>query len=280
MIFQAETSDTEVTGVRFLNEATLHNAIANAQVEFYDKLFLTNPEAVKNAALINSSGSNNVYKQLSENEIRELGTASGFLFNSKGNIITNYHAVESCLEMKVGYNKKIINAKVIDADKELDLAVLKTDLRVKQFAYFADESYKARLGEDVVVVGFPLQGVLSSNLSLTKGNISALAGINDDDKLFQITAPIQAGNSGEPMLNNRGNVIGVVQSKLNALKIAKYTGDFPQNVNFSIKYDNVIDFLNKKKISYTTKKQSKVKSTSDIADETKKYLVKLACVVM
>lgn len=278
IIFESESSDTEVTGIRFLNEATLHNAIAKAQMGFYDKLFLTTSDVIKNAALVNGSGINNIYKKLSQNETRELSTASGFLFNSKGNIITNYHTIESCMKINVELNNKKRDAKVIYADKELDLAVLETDIRKKQYAHFADKSYKVRLGEDVVVVGFPLQGVLSSNLSLTKGNVSALAGINDDEKLFQFTAPVQAGNSGGPMLNNRGHVIGVVQSKLNALKIANYTGDFPQNVNFSIKYNNVLDFLNKNNISYKSNKKTKVKNTPDIADEAKKYLIKLTCI--
>src|SRR6266478_224338 len=88
-----------------------------------------------------------------------------------------------------------------------------------------------RVGESVVAVGFPLTGLLSSDPIVTTGIISALSGLRNDRRRIQITAPVQPGNSGGPLLGENGSVVGVVVGKLDALKMVKVTGDIPQNVN-------------------------------------------------
>src|SRR6185295_986528 len=102
----------------------------------------------------------------------------------------------------------------------------------------------ARLGESVVAVGFPLSGLLSSDPIVTTGSISALSGLNNDRRAIQISAPIQPGNSGGPLLGENGSVVGIVMAKLNALKMVQATGDIPQNVNFAISVGIVQPFLN------------------------------------
>jgi S1-C subfamily serine protease len=99
-------------------------------------------------------------------------------------------------------------------------------------------------GETVVTYGFPLSGLLSSGPTLTTGDVSALAGLRDNPLHFQISAPVQPGNSGGPLLDAQAHVIGVVVSKLNAARIARMTGgDIPQNVNFAIKGSEALAFL-------------------------------------
>jgi S1-C subfamily serine protease len=93
----------------------------------------------------------------------------------------------------------------------------------------------ARLGEEIVVYGFPLAGLLASSGNVTTGNITALAGLGDDIRFLQISAPVQPGNSGGPVLDRNGNIVGIVVSKLDAIKTAIATQDIPQNVNFAIK---------------------------------------------
>ncbi|MDA1325678.1 MAG: serine protease, partial [Proteobacteria bacterium] len=87
-----------------------------------------------------------------------------------------------------------------------------------------------RTGNDIIVAGYPLHGLLSSDLNVTKGIISALTGPGDDRRIMQITAPVQPGNSGGPLLDTSGNVVGVIVSKLNALRVARATGTLPANV--------------------------------------------------
>lgn len=77
-----------------------------------------------------------------------------------------------------------------------------------------------KLGEDIIVIGFPLRGLLSSAPTVTNGIVSSLAGLHDDSTRFQISAPVQPGNSGGPALDRAGNIVGMVVSKLNVLRLA------------------------------------------------------------
>lgn len=97
-------------------------------------------------------------------------------------------------------------------------------------------------GESVTVVGFPLRGLLTE-VNVTNGIVSSLAGPGGDKTLVQMTAPVQAGNSGGPLLDGGGNVIGVVVAKLDALNIWQITGDLPQNINFAIRGEIAHNFV-------------------------------------
>lgn len=100
-----------------------------------------------------------------------------------------------------------------------------------------------------MAAGFPLAGLLSSEINVSTGIVSATAGIRGDQGRVQISAPVQPGNSGGPLLDDRGNVIGVVVGKLDAIRVAAYTGDIPQNINFAIKSGRLDAFLRRNGIS-------------------------------
>jgi len=161
---------------------------------------------------------------------RRVATGSGFIVAS-GYVLTNKHVIENCAEVRVPAHKTEL--KVLARDAKHDLALLEGELPSTSPARFRTGP-APRLGEPVIVAGFPLTDLLASSLNVTSGTISALAGPKDDQALFQITAPVQRGNSGGPVLDANGEVLGVVVSKLNALRIAMTTGDVPQNVNFAI----------------------------------------------
>ena len=95
----------------------------------------------------------------------------------------------------------------------------------------------------MVAVGFPLPGLLASEANVTTGTVSALAGVGNDTRLLQMTVPVQPGNSGGPLLDLQGRVVGIVVGKLDALQVASVTGDIPQNVNFAIKAGVAQSFL-------------------------------------
>lgn len=161
---------------------------------------------------------------------RRIATGSGFVVAS-GYVLTNNHVIENCAEVRVPAHKTEL--KVLARDAKHDLALLEGELPSAIAARFRIGP-APRLGEPVIVAGFPLTDLLASSLNVTSGTVSALAGPKDDQALFQITAPVQRGNSGGPVLDANGEVLGVVVSKLNALRIAMATGDVPQNVNFAI----------------------------------------------
>ena len=133
-----------------------------------------------------------------------------------------------------------------------------------------------KLGEAVFAVGYPLQGLLASSLSITPGAISALAGIRNDIRFLQVTSPVQPGNSGGPLLDDSGNVIGVISSKLDALKIAGITGDI-QNVNFAIKSSLAEAFLEANGIPYVVKPSNTRSEATAIAERARNFTVILEC---
>jgi S1-C subfamily serine protease len=135
-----------------------------------------------------------------------------------------------------------------------------------------------RQGEDIVVYGFPLSGVLASGGNIAVGNITALAGLGNDSRFLQISAPIQPGNSGGPLLDRNGTVVGIVVAKLNALEIASATGDIPQNVNFAIKASVAAAFLDAQGVAHAESVAVGALSTPDIAERAKSFTVQVICV--
>ena len=122
----------------------------------------------------------------------------------------------------------------------------------RQFTSLRSPSYGSPFDkvETVAAYGYPLPGLLASGGNLTTGNITALSGIGDDSRLLQISVPVQPGNSGGPLLDSGGNVVGVVEGKINAIKIAAASGDIPQNVNFAIKASVIATFLDSNGVRY------------------------------
>src|SRR6185295_2870590 len=167
-------------------------------------------------------------------------------------------------------------ASVVGQDLDADLAILKTQLSVPKTIAMRS-SPALRLGESVIAFGFPLSGSLSQGGNLTTGNVSALAGLGDDPKYLQITAPVQPGNSGGPLLDESGNLIGVITAKLDAMAIAKRTGDIPQNVNFAIKTEVLEAFLKSAGVRYEKNVSDRPLQVADIADIAKASTVRIEC---
>lgn len=170
--------------------------------------------------------------------------------------------IEGCAEVRIPpYGPGALLA----TDSRNDLALLRTGKGGHLPVAFR-EGRGVRLGEPVVVVGFPLWGLLAASPSVTTGTVSAMAGPGNDSRLLQISAPVQPGNSGGLLLDEGGRVIGVVVSKLDALKVAEITGDLPQNVNFAISGAVVRAFLEGQGVAYVTDTSTKPLSTAEIAE--------------
>ena len=133
------------------------------------------------------------------------------------------------------------------------------------------------MGEPVIAIGFPLKGLLSSDAIITTGAISALAGLKNDRRKIQITAPVQPGNSGGPLLGENGSAVGVVVGKLDALKMAEVIGDIPQNVNFAVSLGTLQSFLNANGVPYLLDDDTATKTFADIAADGSRYTVLLEC---
>jgi S1-C subfamily serine protease len=170
-------------------------------------------------------------------------TGSGFFITKDGHVLTNAHVVGSCTNLVVRTAQgTTAPASILSRSEHDDLAILKADVKTDHVAAIRANP-SPRAGEAIVVYGFPLSGLLSSSGNATTGGISALAGLRNDSRHLQISAPVQPGNSGGPLVDMSGNVVGVVFSKLDALRVARATEDIPQNINFAIKSSVAANFL-------------------------------------
>lgn len=203
-------------------------------------------------------------------------SGSGFFVTNEGHILTNEHVIEGCVEIRVRtVGGTAATATVLAQNPTDDLAVLKTAILPRRTPSLRFTP-APRTGETVIAYGFPLSGLLSSTGNATTGNISALGGLNDDSRHLQISAPVQPGNSGGPLVDMSGNVIGVVFSKLDALRVARLTEDIPQNINFAIKSSVVANFLDSRGISYSSGQLGKELSPPEVVELTKMFPLKYA----
>mgnify|MGYP001187701335 FL=1 len=207
--------------------------------------------------------------------IKNTGTA--FIVNTTGHAITNHHVVDGCTEVRAEGRDDVV--KVVTSDVVNDLALLQIPGTVFSQATIASDPAKLRQGEDIVVFGFPLNAVLSSGGNLTPGVVSALTGLGNNTNQIQITAPIQPGSSGSPVINKKGEVVGVVAMKLSDAQMAKATGQIGQNVNFAVSGQTLKTFLDTHKVEYRSGGifSFGVKSTADLADEARKWTLVVEC---
>lgn len=160
-------------------------------------------------------------------------SGSGAIVSPSGYVLTAAHVVAGAARVMVITAQGAKAATVVRVDEANDLAVLK----IGGGAYAAlpvSPSRRIRLGQSVATIGFPNIDLQGSSPKLTRGEISSLNGFGDDPRGWQISAPVQPGNSGGPLLDENGNLIGVVVAKL-GLNAANAIGDIPQNVNYAVK---------------------------------------------
>ena len=211
---------------------SLDNTYANSGTEedFYLKMYPT--------ASSNAPASSNTQSEWS---------GSGFALNS-GYLVTNYHVVENARSIKVkGVNGGFYtayNAEVVAMDKYNDLALLK--IKDSRFSGFEPIPYKVKtstseVGEEIFVLGYPLTSTMGDEIKLTTGVISSKTGFQGDVSLYQMSAPVQPGNSGGPLFDSKGNLIGIVNSKHTgaesvgyAIKASYLSNLVESSVSFSI----------------------------------------------
>jgi S1-C subfamily serine protease len=142
-----------------------------------------------------------------DNKIVAASSGTGFYVSNTGHIISNYHVVEGCNTVKLTFKGKEVSADVLAVDKKNDLAILKTNLTPPKVYPVATED--ASLLEDIIIAGYPLGKRVSAAIKTSKGSITALAGYGDNYSEFQTDAALNQGNSGGPIMNQKGNVVGV-----------------------------------------------------------------------
>ena len=180
-------------------------------------------------------------------ESQDIASGSGFFINRQGYFVTNNHVIAECRsKSQISFNKKNIEADLIAKDAILDIALLKADVRPKNFLKFSNE--RPEKLQKVIVAGYPFGKGLSDDLKFTQGIISSLKGYADNSNEIQIDAAINPGNSGGPIVNEKGDLVAVAVSGL-----AK---DITEGINFGIKGSSVMNFLDVNSIDYIYSKST------------------------
>ncbi len=202
---------------------------------------------------------------------------TGFAVSTAGHILTNEHVIKQCKAFleKDGERHEL---KTLVRDPDNDLALLKAPIAFLAPAIFSS-AVAVKVGQKVSVAGFPLPGVLASSVNLTVGTVSALAGNRDNASLMQITAPVHPGNSGGPVLDENGYVVGVASAKIDQLRALQFTGTAAENVGFAIKGSVVRAFLeaNAIDIRYSQGASGPAVETTEIYNRARQFTVAIKC---
>ncbi len=177
-------------------------------------------------------------REAPEQEAPSEGTGSGFVV-ADGYWMTNHHVIDGAKKITISVAGSVHPATVVDSDKHLDLALLKAStVGLRPF-----EISEAKLGQDIFAIGYPMPDILSSKARITSGLVSSLEGLEGDGNNIQISAPIQPGNSGGPVVSKDWDVVGVAVSTASTLKMATRSGTIPQGLNFAVSPNHVKGFL-------------------------------------
>ena len=202
-------------------------------------------------------------------------TGTGFFVTDDGYFVTNAHVVEDASRVQVMTKKGTLPARVVHRDTINDLALLKVKGTFKALPVIS--SRRLREGSKVFTFGHPNPSIQGLDPVYTSGDISKLSGFKDDPRTFQISVPVQPGNSGGALIDEHGNVVGVVVARLNALKLLATTGTLPQNVNYAVKSTRLLSLLEEHIPKASEKlKESHPRKSRDLAkvrDEVKQATV-------
>lgn len=202
-------------------------------------------------------------------------SGTGFAVTADGWILTNAHVVADCGRIEVKGKGDAADPR-IDAINDLAVVKISSSASLKPLAF---RKSPTRLGEDIVAVGYPLATLLADSVKITTGNVNALAGIRNDTRYIQISTPIQPGNSGGPVVDRNGNLLGITSATLSK-KTADEIGITAQNVNFAIRASVAELFMQTQSLvdqTAETQENATALSTADLADRVTPSVFQILC---
>lgn len=250
--------------------------IAMGSIYYYGEKDFNIPKNYKKAAdwYYKAAKNDSENKDRYRVETKVTSYGSGF-FVTPNHIITNNHVTEDCGSVEIKNKDYTSKVSILDADSTTDLSILVTGDPNESYLHLRDRK-PLSTGEQSIALGFPFSSSLGSELKVTSGNIAALTGLNNNIAELQLTSPVQPGNSGGPLMDDNGNVIGVIVSRLE--RSSEITGNRPaQNVNFAIKSNMAKIFMDLNMVEYRTRSASNKKEISQIVSDSRNSIVKVIC---
>lgn len=205
------------------------------------------------------------------------GRGSGFVVNDRGQVMTNHHVVANCRRIRVRLGRKTAQATLAAADSRADLAILDLSATLTSRPALFRQPKVAVLGEQVLIAGYPLQGLLSHEMHVAVGIVSALGGPRGDRRLIQVGAQVQPGSSGGPVLDRAGRVIGVVAGVLPPGDAARAGAIGTPQISFAIRGELVGSFLDRARIAYR-EMEGKAADTGTLAARAEGFTVVVECI--
>ena len=205
-------------------------------------------------------------------------TGTGFVISPSGHVVTNNHVVNGCVGDIVGNltGEAPVKLRKVSGDSTNDLALLQApEGTFKTAAVIRDRPVHS--GDSVVAIGYPVHGLLTSDFTVTTGIVNSLSGVSNNTRYLQISAAVQPGNSGGPLLDAGGEIVGMVAAKLNLVRFVQATGNIPENINFAIKTGAIRDFLDNSVVPYQTAEPKAEMQTADIAQAARAYTLFISC---
>ncbi len=204
---------------------------------------------------------------------RRVSSGTGFVV-APDRVLTNHHVVDGCdrIIARTPDGRWLAAVPPAQVDARLDLALLNIPGNPGPALAFRGAP-AVRRGESVVAYGFPLAGLLSADPKLTRGEVNALAGLGNDQNNFQISAEVQPGNSGGPLLDMQGHVVGVVVAKLDSRRVQNV-----DNVNFAVKGETAQGFLRRANLAFrTAESRGTDRSAADVGDIANRSTLMIRC---
>ena len=213
-------------------------------------------------------------KEKRDDKLYIIGSGTGFFVSPRGHAVSNDHVVGICKKVAAKIKGEIKYFKILSTDQKNDLGLIKGNYVSQNYLSIKDSG--AEFGEDIVAFGYPLSDALSSSVKLTRGIVSSLSGPGNNYSEIQIDAAIQPGNSGGPVMNMEGQVVGVASSGLNKLYMLEQAEYIPENVNFAVAAPTLTNFLKANGVM-TKNRTYRIKNTKELAKVGRPATLQLFC---
>lgn len=207
-------------------------------------------------------------------------SGTGFVITRQGEAVTNAHVVENCLETSVRTTDgSFFPAKILARDTQRDLALLSTPLQLDRPARLRNAYTGVQVSERVMLMGYPEEAAREGKYRVAYSSVRALTGLTGESDWLQFEDSVRMGNSGGPLLDYAGNVVGVVTGKATLIRhnVMAARDEVIGKSDFAINLETLRDFLNRNRIYYESRDSLMKLSPSQVENYGKEYILNVLC---